>query len=470
MANRLFNPDITFVDATGAPYAGAQLFFYQTGTSTKLATYSDSALTIANANPVVLDSSGRAGPIFLQVAQYKVILAPSTDTDPPTSPIWTQDPVYTSDYSTRAKLASGAGSPNGTVAGTAGSTGIGADTYWDTTNKILYVCTTTGSTSTAVWTAVNASTAAAVVPPPQGRLTPISATPVIATDSIAATSIYYTPYAGNLCPIYNGTSFVPTAFIEQQLTLVASHVASNIYDVFMFSNSGVPTIVTGPSWSGGTGGNITAGSCARGTGAGGAALTMISGILTNAVSITGRNGNTTYTINANLATYLGSIFMDGTNGQVSCYLGWGQSRKFGVWNAYNRIPIIMIGGDSTATWADSGAATIRPSNGAAANNITVFCGLAEEAVDANFTQSVTSNGASRGFEIGLGLNSTTAFSGTPFQATVMPNTAELTGRSEYQLIPSLGINTLQSLESALVSPLVFNGTRTNMNIVARYRG
>jgi len=43
-----------------------------------------------------------------------------------------------------------AGNPNGSVAGT---------TYqfcWDTTNDVLYICTTSGTTSTAVWTNVTA--------------------------------------------------------------------------------------------------------------------------------------------------------------------------------------------------------------------------------------------------------------------------------------------------------------------------
>jgi hypothetical protein len=84
-----------------------------------------------------------------------------------------------------------------------------------------------------------------------------------------------------------------------------------------FSNSGVPTIVTGPSWSAGTAGSITAGSCARGTGAGGTALSRVSGIYTNAVQITGRNGSTTYTIAANLATYLGSSSWTAPTGTVN---------------------------------------------------------------------------------------------------------------------------------------------------------
>ena len=80
------------VDSSGNTISGAQLFFYEVGTSTKKNTYSDSAKTLLNANPVVADSAGRFGDIFMLTdAQYKVVLAPASDTDPPTSPIDTWD-------------------------------------------------------------------------------------------------------------------------------------------------------------------------------------------------------------------------------------------------------------------------------------------------------------------------------------------------------------------------------------------
>lgn len=80
------------VDSSGNALSGAKLFFYTVGTSTKKATYSDSAKTIANANPVVADSGGRFGDIFMLTdEQYKVVLAPAADTDPPASPIDTWD-------------------------------------------------------------------------------------------------------------------------------------------------------------------------------------------------------------------------------------------------------------------------------------------------------------------------------------------------------------------------------------------
>jgi len=46
-----------------------------------------------------------------------------------------------------------AGNPNGSVAGNANVNGA-SDLCWDTTDLILYICTTTGTTSSAVWTSV----------------------------------------------------------------------------------------------------------------------------------------------------------------------------------------------------------------------------------------------------------------------------------------------------------------------------
>ena len=45
---------------------------------------------------------------------------------------------------------------------------------------------------------------------PQGRLTLTTQRPVMTTDVVLATTIYYTPYVGGRVPLYNGTSFVPT--------------------------------------------------------------------------------------------------------------------------------------------------------------------------------------------------------------------------------------------------------------------
>jgi hypothetical protein len=86
------NPKPQFFTNAGVPAVGYLLFTYEAGTTTKLATYSDVDLTVPNANPIVLDSAGRCT-MFLTPTSYKYVLALPTDTDPPTSPIWTQDNV-----------------------------------------------------------------------------------------------------------------------------------------------------------------------------------------------------------------------------------------------------------------------------------------------------------------------------------------------------------------------------------------
>lgn len=454
MAGRFVTPYPQFLDATPEVRSGAKLFFYAAGTSTKLNTYSDRTLSTPNTNPVVLNSAGYPSTdIYLQDLDYKVVLAPSTDSDPPTSPIWTADYVNARDSKLIAKTATGSGSPNGSVAGTAGSSSILPDFYWDYTNSILYVCTTTGTSSTAVWTAVNASASTPAVPPPQGRLTLTSNTPVLASDVTAATTVYYTPYVGNLIPIYNGSTMVPTTFSELSLSLVSSHVASTIYDLFVFSNSGVLTLVTGPAWT-----TSTAGAGARGTGASTTQLTRVQGLWTNAVSMTARNGSTTYTVGANLATYVGSVFIDGSAGQATCHVAYGQSRKWALWNAYNRIPIIMKAGDNNSSWTYT-TATWRAVRANSNNSVSLFCGLAETYFDMGVTGYVggtLSTNEITGGQIGVGYNSTTSPSGetgayaftNSTGATVVVNHSI---RGRYLAPPALGVNVVTSLEIATTS-------------------
>lgn len=71
------SPNQQFFDNSGSVLAGGKVCTFQAGTTTPLTSYSDSAGTVPNANPVVLDSSGR-GTIFLQSAAYKIVVAAST--------------------------------------------------------------------------------------------------------------------------------------------------------------------------------------------------------------------------------------------------------------------------------------------------------------------------------------------------------------------------------------------------------
>jgi hypothetical protein len=65
-------PRQQFNDANGVPLAGGKIYTYAAGTSTPLATYTDSAGSAANTNPVVLDAGGFAS-IWLSAASYKIV-------------------------------------------------------------------------------------------------------------------------------------------------------------------------------------------------------------------------------------------------------------------------------------------------------------------------------------------------------------------------------------------------------------
>lgn len=464
MANRFNSPNQQFVDATGTPYAGGALSFFASGTSTPLNTFSNSGLTIANTNPIVLDSAGRAGSVFLQNLAYKVVLADANNNQ-----IWTEDPVSTSDFTAVAQFNSGNGSPNGNQAGTAGSPGVPASVYWDDTNFILYVCTLTGTSSTAVWTAVNPSATQSYTPPPQGRLTLSSGSPIVGSDIIGTTAVFYTAYQGNSIPIWNGSTFSIQNFAaDLTLTLVANHAGNTLYDVFAFVNGGVLTLVTGPAWS-----SSAAGSSARGSGAGTTQITRLNGILVNAVQFSGRNGSSTFTIAANQGTLLGTIHIDATAGQTTFHVNAGQNRKVGVSNAWQAVPTSLLVQDPS-NWAYA-TNTIRASDnapssfttaafnvgsGTVANGANIVCSVAQSPIEALFTQRVDTTSAfstgSSQAQIMIGWNSTTANSGQLANQflVVTSGTLQNGGNLASQLVkpPAAGLNIAVCCENVPSAP------------------
>jgi hypothetical protein len=73
MANTLlFNPFIQVINANGKPLSGAKLYTYASGTTTPLATYTTSALSVAHPNPVFADSNGRFPAIYLANQEYRL--------------------------------------------------------------------------------------------------------------------------------------------------------------------------------------------------------------------------------------------------------------------------------------------------------------------------------------------------------------------------------------------------------------
>lgn len=76
-----FPPGFQFLDENGDPYSGAKLNVYDSGTTNARTTYSDSGLTAANSNPVVADSAGRIGQVYLPTGLWKYVLTTSADVE-----------------------------------------------------------------------------------------------------------------------------------------------------------------------------------------------------------------------------------------------------------------------------------------------------------------------------------------------------------------------------------------------------
>lgn len=312
---------------------------------------------------------------------------------------------------------------------------------------------------------------------PGGYLTLVSATPVITTDQAAKTSIFYAIDKGNQVPIPNGVKFTIREFTELTLALSATqHAADTNYDVFIAvdpADNATLIIGTGPAWS-----VSTAGSGARGSGAGTTELARLKGLLVNNVAITMRNGATTYAIPAASALYVGTIRTDPTIGQISCHVTVGQSRRWGVWNAYNRKTLQLVVADPTASWNYS-STTVRQSRATAGNSLTTLCGLADELVFLDFTQRIgptSDTGSDINCGIGIGVNSTTTMSGMKglqdFQTTGSANTYIRTNPvARHTLVPQIGINNINSLEFGdPTGNMTFDGTESAMRLTARWMG
>jgi hypothetical protein len=99
-----------FFDANGNPLVGGKLYSYASGTSTPLATYTDSTGSAANTNPIILDSRGECN-LWLGAANYTLTLKSATDVL-----IWSVDGVSgTFDSSSVSYTAAGTGAVTTTV-------------------------------------------------------------------------------------------------------------------------------------------------------------------------------------------------------------------------------------------------------------------------------------------------------------------------------------------------------------------
>lgn len=328
----------------------------------------------------------------------------------------------------QVQLVRGTGAQVAAYAGPAGEVVVDTDDY-----------------SLAVQDGVTAGGAARLTPgilPPQGRLTLTSGVPVITGSVTAATTVYYTPYIGDRCPIFDGTVWRSVRFSETSLPLDATGTdtgyqqAGKLFDVFAFLNGGVFTIGTGPAWSSTT---------SRGSGAGTTQLQALNGRQTNAVSIALRYGSATgnaASVAANQATYLGTMYAT-ANGQTAVMLtpaaaAGGAGNVIGLWNAYNRAPARAKNKDSNSSWT-YGTASWRVSDNSTANAILWVDGLGQMIVRAtHFRASTSANGF---IGVNFDTTATVTFEAAPFGTGTGWNTVS-------DVFSGIGLHTAYPLENS----------------------
>lgn len=88
MPSSLILPRFTQVDAYGNPLVGGRLYTYANLTTTPQVTYKDAAGTIANTNPIILDSLGSAVIFLKEGLVYTFVMKDAND-----ALIWSQDSI-----------------------------------------------------------------------------------------------------------------------------------------------------------------------------------------------------------------------------------------------------------------------------------------------------------------------------------------------------------------------------------------
>lgn len=139
----------------------------------------------------------------------------------------------------------------------------------------------------------------------EGRLTLTTGVPRPTADVALSTTVYFAPLDGARLALHNGTGWITHIF--SQLSLTVPNTLNTMYDVFVYSNAGTPTLEA-LAWTNDT---------TRAT-----ALTTLDGVPVKTGATTRR--------------YLGSFRTTGVSGNTVDKI----TQRF-LWNYYNRIPRLL---------------------------------------------------------------------------------------------------------------------------------
>jgi hypothetical protein len=471
-------PYLTIVDASGATVSGACIWTYVGGTSTPVTTWTDKALSVPNTNPVVANSSGQAVLYLQPGVSYKYTVETACTAPAHGTTIRTQDnidavpataagldvsgtagealtagqAVYLSDgsggktaglwykadstnaYSSTSPLigmapanisaaALGSVRLGGQMTGLAGLV-VGASYYVSTGGALV---TTTATGPRRLVGQADSITTLLLASDPwvpfvntkdcSGRLTLTTAVPVTTADvtGASAATIYWTPFRGNRCAVYDGTAWTELAFAEISVGVPAT--TATMYDVFVYNNSGVLALEF-TAWTNDT---------TRAT-----ALALQDGVYI-------KSGTTT-------RRYLGSFRTGAVSGQTEDSVA-----KRYLWNYYNRAERGMQRFETTTSWTYT-SVTLRQANAATANQLDFVIGVSEDAVDARVSATFSNPTSSNAPLVTFGLDSTTVQAGNQYSTPAF-STGNNGGNSVavYVGYPGAGRHTLVWLEAVVNS-------------------
>lgn len=279
---------------------------------------------------------------------------------------------------------------------------------------------------------------------PGGRLTLASGKPVMSSDVVGVTELFYTPYAGDTVPLFDGTAWSDVQFSEMSI----ARFDPGAYDIFAVTG---PALVAEP-W-------------------GAIRPTRLNGILVDAAN----------------RTYLGSVLVD-ANGHLNAHFSYGQNRRWDVWNAYHRQRVLLKAGDPRPPGANGvkyapywGPGNFGASNNDPGNSLTVFIGLAEEPVRAIYRQAfflnTTIGGAGTKYAnaVGWGLVNgpvllPPGLCGAENTIDIGTLAASYVGAAEYIAAPFAGSVPVTAFENARTSGVTCYWSETNMVLSAEWLG
>lgn len=272
-----------------------------------------------------------------------------------------------------------------------------------------------------------ASLAVPVISDFGGRLTLESGVSVSTTDQLAKGHLFYTPHLHNRTPKWNGSSWERVTFAEYDLTL--SLTSGKNYDVWWDGSA----LSLSAAWTNNT--------------------TRADALSTqDAVPCLGSDKT---------KLHVGTIYATTTN-QTADSGGFTGTTQVGgmrgVWNRYNQVRRSMHVIDTTATWSYA-TDTIRQSNGATAplNGCRYVTGDAALLVEATVLgTAVMTNTVGTAAKVGIGIDSSSAFSGRNSQSNGTGDQVTLVG--SYDGYPGLGLHTVNWLERGDASGSIFVGS------------